>query len=76
MSVQSRRAGRCCGGGHCRLRCPARKERNICSKSVGTGGLTTAVGQSRFPLPVAVATSPKQAPPASEPEAPAGTRGC
>ena len=33
-------------------------------------GSQPQVDDSRFPLPVAVATSPKQAPPASEPEAP------
>ena len=43
--VQSRRVGHCRGGGRCRWRCPSRKERNIYSNVVGTGGPITAGGQ-------------------------------
>ena len=37
--------GRCRGGGRCRWRCPARKQRSICSNVVGTGGPIIAGGR-------------------------------
>ena len=54
-SVQSRRVGRSRGGSRCRWRCPPRKECNICSSTVGTGGLTMRVADSVSPSPAAVA---------------------
>ena len=69
-SVQSRRFGRCHGGGRCRWRCPSRKVRGICSSVVGAGGPIHAGGRpcvSRTSFCSSFSTS---APPASEPDAP------
>ena len=56
-SDQSLRSGRCLREGHCRegchcrWRCPSRKEHNICSSVVGTGGFTAAGGRFSASLP-------------------------
>ena len=44
-SVQSRRLGRCRGGGRCRWRCPSWKVCSICSSVVGAGGPITVCGR-------------------------------